>query len=118
MQGRVEVERDGGRNALAQGAPLYPADLVRTGPDAAAGLKFSDGALIALGPDTVYRLDDYRFDPSSGTGRFTSSIRRGSLSIRSGRIAKKGKDRMQIRTPATILGVRGTRFLVSVEPDR
>ncbi|MBC7491540.1 MAG: FecR domain-containing protein, partial [Novosphingobium sp.] len=33
----------------------------------------------------------------------------------SGKIAKSAKDAMQVHTPTTILGVRGTRFVVDVK---
>jgi len=32
----------------------------------------------------------------------------------SGKIAKSGRDAMQVRTPNSLLGVRGTRFIVEV----
>jgi len=34
----------------------------------------------------------------------------------SGRIAKQSPDAMTVRTPTAILGVRGTEFVVSVDP--
>lgn len=117
IKGGVNVERSGTTSTVAQGDALFTADVVRTGSDAAIGLRFTDGALIALGPDTVYAVDTYSFDTGDGRGDFLSTVERGSLSIRSGRIAKQGQDRMRVRTPASILGVRGTRFLVRVDPE-
>ena len=117
LKGKVEVERAGSRQSVATGFELEEADTVFTGPQGAAGLKFTDGALVALGAGTEYALTSYEYDQAADRGRFDSSITRGTLSIRSGRIAKKGRDRMRVRTPATILGVRGTRFMVRVDPD-
>jgi hypothetical protein len=37
--------------------------------------------------------------------------------VLSGRIAKTGGDAMRVRTPTSILGVRGTHFMVRVDPD-
>lgn len=117
-RGTVEVTRDGSRETVKKGFGLSEKDVVHTADKSAAGLKFSDGALVALGAGTDFALDSYDYDKAADRGSFESSIRRGSLSVRSGRIAKKGRDRMRIRTPATILGVRGTRFMVKVDPDR
>ncbi|WP_417516175.1 FecR family protein [Minwuia sp.] len=116
-KGTVQIERSGVRQDAATGSGLQVSDIVHTGPNAAVGLEFTDGALVALGPGTEYALESYQYDKAQDRGSFDSSIRRGSLSVRSGRIAKKGTDRMRIRTPATILGVRGTRFMVRVDPD-
>lgn len=118
LKGSVEVERSGSRQAADKGFELEVSDTIFTGPKGAAGLKFTDGALVALGSGTEYALVSYEYDQTADRGKFDSSIRRGTLSIRSGRIAKKGRDRMRVRTPATILGVRGTRFMVRVDPDQ
>jgi hypothetical protein len=118
LKGKVEVVRSGSRKSVKTGFELEVSDTVLTGPKGAAGLQFTDGALVALGAGTEYALDSYEYDKSADRGSFDSSIKRGSLSIRSGRIAKKGRDRMRVRTPATILGVRGTRFMVRVDPDQ
>lgn len=117
LKGKVEIERAGDRRTVSKGFELEVADKVFTGPKAAAGLKFTDGALVALGAGTEYALTSYEYDQAADRGKFDSSIKRGTLSIRSGRIAKKGRDRMRVRTPATILGVRGTRFMVKVDPE-
>jgi hypothetical protein len=38
-----------------------------------------------------------------------------SLSVISGRIAKQSPEAMTVRTPSTILGIRGTEFVVSTQ---
>ncbi len=37
-----------------------------------------------------------------------------SLAVISGQIAKSRQDAMKVRTPTSLLGVRGTRFIVEV----
>jgi len=37
------------------------------------------------------------------------------LAIISGQIAKRSPDAMKVRTPTTILGVRGTKFAIKVD---
>jgi hypothetical protein len=39
-------------------------------------------------------------------------LSKGTLAIVSGRIAKQAPDAMRVKTPAAILGVRGTEFVV------
>ena len=38
-----------------------------------------------------------------------------SLTIETGKIAKQSPEAMKVRTPATVLGVRGTEFVVFVD---
>src|SRR2546429_227904 len=53
-----------------------------------------------------------RVERVSLDGAFESSLRRGTLSVVSGKIAKQSPDAMKVKTPSSILGVRGTEFLV------
>jgi hypothetical protein len=43
-------------------------------------------------------------------------MRSGTLSVISGKIAKQSPEAMTVRTPAAILGARGTEFFVQVVP--
>ena len=74
----------------------------------------SDNSLLSAGPNSVVSLDRFAFDASTNQGQFDTSLRKGSLSIVSGRIAKQSPDAMTVRTPSAILGVRGTEFAQSV----
>lgn len=113
-EGRVEVERGGVRQPAGVGFRIMVADVVHTGPEGSAGLTFTDNSLIALGPSSSYAVSEYSFNPTTNEGRFRSRIRRGSLSARSGRLAKRGGDQVLVETPYTVLAVRGTRFLIRV----
>jgi hypothetical protein len=42
-------------------------------------------------------------------------MQRGTLAVVSGQIAKRSPGAMKVKTPTTILGVRGTTFAVQVE---
>ena len=64
-----------------------------------------------------------RSTASSSTRRrtraaFESSLQKGTLAVVSGKLAKQSPDAMKVRTPAAILGVRGTEFLVRTGDER
>jgi hypothetical protein len=42
-------------------------------------------------------------------------MQQGTLAIVSGQIAKRSPDAMKVKTPTTILGVRGTTFAVKID---
>jgi hypothetical protein len=45
-----------------------------------------------------------------------AKLQKGTLSVVSGDIARSSPGKMKIETPTAILGVRGTTFVVSVDP--
>jgi hypothetical protein len=114
-KGDVAIERNGQTLPATVGARLQQSDVLRTGADGSVGVVMSDNSLLSAGPNSVLSLDRFEFDPTSSEGRFDASLRKGSLSVISGRIAKQTPGAMTLRTPAAILGVRGTEFVASAD---
>jgi hypothetical protein len=114
-KGDVAIERGGQTVPGAIGARLQTSDVIKTGADGSVGITMSDNSLLSAGPNSILSLDKYAFDTTTNQGQFDSSLRKGSLSVVSGRIAKQSPDAMTVRTPTAILGVRGTEFAVSVD---
>ena len=59
--GDVSVVRGGERSRLAAGALVGAGDSVVTGADSYAQIRFSDDALVALKPDTEFRIERFNF---------------------------------------------------------
>jgi hypothetical protein len=116
VKGSVSIERGGGRVPATVGLPVQEGDVVVTGRDGSAGVTFSDDSLLSVGPDSTLAIDRFAFDSTTHAGRFDTSLRQGTLSAVSGKIAKQSPDAMKVRTPSTILGVRGTEFVVRAAP--
>ena len=114
-KGQVTVEREGRTVPGPVGTRLQAADIVRTGADGSVGITMDDDSLLSAGPNSVLSLDRYAFDSTTNRGRFDASLNKGTLAVISGRIAKQAPDAMTVRTPNTILGVRGTEFAVSTQ---
>jgi hypothetical protein len=116
LDGPATVERAGRTLALGVGMDLFVSDTVVTGAASTAGLTFEDEALVSLGPGSRLLIDRFRFDPATQGGEFESTLSRGRMAVVSGRIAKSQVDAMKVRTPAALLGVRGTEFVVDAGP--
>lgn len=114
-KGTVHVERDGTRIPATVGMPIRQSDAVVTGADGAAGLTFSDNSLLSTGPNSVLVVDRYSFDSTTHAGRFDASLKKGTLAVISGKMVKQSPEAMKVRTPAAIMGVRGTEFVVQVD---
>jgi len=111
-RGSVYLERSGQRLPARVGTHLQATDTVVTGADGSAGIAFVDNSLLSVGPNSVLAIERYAFNSTTHEGTFESSLRKGTLSVVSGKIAKQSPDAMKVKTPSSILGVRGTEFLV------
>jgi hypothetical protein len=111
-KGDASIER-AGRRLLAQvGTKVVEGDVVATGLDGSVGITFRDNTLLSMGPGSSLVIERFAFDSTTHKGAFDTSLRRGTLAAVSGKIAKQSPDAMKVRTPAAVLGVRGTEFVV------
>ena len=115
VSGTVRIERAGTRLAAEVGMPVFVADRLATGRESSAGITLRDETLLAIGPDSVFSFDAFTFDPSTEKGVQQSTLRRGRLAVVSGRLAKTSPEKVEFHTPASVLGVRGTEFIVEVQ---
>jgi len=112
--GSVQLERGGQRLPVRVGTPVQQGDKVLTGADGAAGITFTDNSLLSVGPNSVLGIDRYVFDSTTHAGKFDASLSKGTLAVISGKIVKQSPEAMRVRTPSSIMGVRGTEFVVKV----
>lgn len=115
LSGAVTVERAAQSLPAAVGMPLFQGDVVVTSGDGAAGITFQDDSILSLGPSARFSIDRFVFNSSTNDDAFESTLSKGKIAVVSGRIAKGKLDAMKVRTPSTILGVRGTEFLVEAQ---
>jgi hypothetical protein len=115
LSGAVHVERDGQRLPAAPGMGVRQADILVTGADGAVGVTFLDNSMLSAGPGSVLGIDRYSFNTTTHAGHFDASLQKGSLAVVSGKIVKQEPGAMRVRTPASVMGVRGTEFLVQVD---
>jgi hypothetical protein len=113
--GTVTVERAGKALPVAIGDHVFQADKITTAPDGSVGITFADNSMMSLGPDSQLALDQFRFDSTTQDGVFDSSLQKGTLAVKSGQIVHQTPEAMHIRTPAALLGVRGTEFVVRTD---
>lgn len=113
-RGQVSIERAAGTVAAHIGARLYVADKVRTGADGSVGISLKDNTLLSAGPNSVISLDKFAFDSTTHAGAISVGVKKGTLAVATGKIAKQTPESVDFHTPASILGVRGTEFVIEV----
>lgn len=116
-KGQVSIERDGKKLAAEVGTPVLVADRVRTAADSSVGVTLRDNTLLSAGPNSLIVIDKFVFDNTTQDGNMAVSIRKGTLAVASGKIAKRTPESVDFHTPTSVLGVRGTEFVVEVEGD-
>ncbi len=116
VSGQVTIQRSGASVPVKVGDPLFEKDTIDTGADGAIGITFIDNTVMSAGPNSEVALEQYRFDSNNYNGSMLTDMRKGTLDMVSGDIAKSSPGAMKVKTPAAILGVRGTHFVVEV-PD-
>jgi hypothetical protein len=115
LTGEVYIVRQNVKRPAQAGDRLEAADAIITGPDSSVGITFIDNSRFSAGPRSHIELEQFQFDPTTYDGTSSTKMQHGTLAIISGHIAKRSPDAMKVRTPTTILGVRGTRVLLKVE---
>lgn len=114
-KGDVRIERNGKTLAAPVGTIIEVADTVRTGANGSVGISFHDNSLLSAGPNSELVVERFVFDSTTLQGEFDTRLKKGTLAVVSGKIVKQSPEAMRIKTPAAIMGVRGTEFIVKVD---
>jgi hypothetical protein len=114
-RGDVQIERNGKLMAATVGTVIEVEDTVKTGADGSVGITFHDNSLLSAGPNSELVIERFVFDSTTHQGEFDTRLKKGTLAVVSGKIVKQSPEAMRIRTPAAIMGVRGTEFIVRVD---
>lgn len=112
--GKAEVERNKVRSAAQVGMPLAAGDALVTGPDGRIAVTFADESRFSVGPKSRIALNSFDFNSTTHKGRFASTVVKGQLAVVSGQIAHEDPRGMTVQSGTSVLGVRGTRFIVEV----
>ena len=112
--GTAFVQRNAQQLKPSPGLQLLAGDRLVTGKDGRMSLTFVDNTRFAVGPNSSIAVSEFQYDKTRQKGSYVTQVDRGSLAVSSGRIAKSDRDAMKVRTPNTLLGVRGTKFIVEV----
>ena len=115
LSGQVFLLRNNAQQPAKAGDLVEQSDTLITGANGSVGVTLIDNSRLSAGPNSRIEFKQFRFNPTTQEGEFLADMLRGTLAIVSGQIAKRSADAMKVKTPTTILGVRGTTFAVKVE---
>lgn len=108
--GNVLAVSSSGQRPLSRGSELNAGETINTG-NGRAQLRFADGALMSLQPQTEFRIDDYNYNgKNDGQEKGVFSLVRGGLRTITGQIGKATPDSYKVTTPVAMIGIRGTEW--------
>jgi hypothetical protein len=112
VKGNATIERNEQKLAAEPGVKVLVSDRVVTGTGSSVGITLRDGTLLSVGQNSTLNLNKFAFDSSTNKGALDASLKRGTLAVVSGKLSKTSPDAVVYRTPTSILGVRGTEFVL------
>lgn len=118
VEGEVWLGETGAQRPPAPGDGLAVAQRVRTGQSGAASIVLKDGTVLTLGPNTTANLSQFQFDTTTQQGNLLLDLLQGSVRLVTGLLAKVNPEQFKVKTPTSVVGVRGTDFIVETEAAR
>ena len=117
VTGEATITTAGKVVKAAPSTPVHLGSSLKTGPRSSMGVTYKDGQINSFGPDTELTVDEYLYAPAKGDLKFAASMNKGTINVVSGTIAKLKPESVSYKTPTGTIGVRGTNFVVKVEPQ-
>lgn len=107
------ADQAGQKTAVSVGQKIYEGQTINSGPEGEVQIVTEDGGMIAVRPNTVFRIDEYKAD-GSADDRIFMSLLSGAIRSITGWIGKHNTDAYRLTTPNVTLGIRGTDHEVTV----
>jgi hypothetical protein len=108
---------DGKTTPLQKGGAIASGQAIVTGSTGRAQVKFSDGGLISLQPNTEFKIASYVDKADPKEDRFLVDLLRGSMRTITGLIGKRNRENYKLTTTTATIGIRGSGYNVSYNPD-
>jgi hypothetical protein len=113
--GDVAVVRGAERARLAPGAAVNVGDTIVTGAQSYAQIRFADEALVALKPDSEFRIERYDYTGrQDGSESAVFRLAKGGLRTLTGQIGRINRDQYQLLTTQATIGIRGTHYVAQL----
>ncbi len=117
LTGSATVTRDSSVLPIGIGQRVFSGDRIASGPDSYVGIMLHDDTRLTIGPGSELLIREFEFNPNSYAGGLAVSFLKGTARVVTGLIGKHAPERVRFDTPTTRIGIRGTEFVVDLEPE-
>ena len=116
LEGNGVIDRKDGDKGIVVEKELdvFSYDTVKTG-NGKIGIEFIDATRVDVTEHSKLIIDEFVYDPNSGTGKLSLKAKLGTVRYASGQIAKTSATNIKITTPTATIGVRGTDFTMTID---
>lgn len=112
--GPTEIVRNKKSLSSSVNSPVEMLDTIVTAR-ARAKLEFADKTTVNITEQSKILIDDFVYDPKSGSGKLAMKMVQGTARYASGQIAKNSPQNVNVSTPTATVAVRGTDFSMTVD---
>lgn len=118
LSGEASLVRAGKSIKLSTGSEVENGDRILVGEKSSLQIRFTDESVVALRPNSEFRIEDYKFNRNPETDRGAFNLVKGGLRTITGAIGKGKPENYGVRTSTATIGIRGTHYvLVSCNND-
>ena len=112
--GPTEIVRNKKSLSSSVNSPVEMLDTIVTAR-ARAKLEFADKTTVNITEQSKILIDNFVYDPKSGSGKLAMKMVQGTARYASGQIAKNSPQNVNVSTPTATVAVRGTDFSMTVD---
>ena len=112
LRGHVVVVHRGADEAYfgREGDLIYEADSITTFADSKCRIKFYNDDVVTMAPETNFGVDRFEDQRKIGRKRSFFSMMKGKAMFYALRLFKYRESNFKVKTPTSVIGVRGTKF--------
>lgn len=111
----IEIKRGGKVIKAVKNTEIESNDLVSTGTGTNIKITFADDSTAKITENSKLVIDDFVYDPKSGSGKSGMRVALGTVRMVSGNISHNNAKNVNIKTPTAAIAVRGTDFAMTVD---
>ncbi len=115
--GEVSVRKTSGALALAKGGSVDSGDTIVTSDTGRAQIRFTDGGLVSLAPNSRFSIDNYVDAQDGKQDKFLVNLLQGGMRALTGLIGKRNRDNYKVMTTTATIGIRGSGFNLAYNSD-
>lgn len=97
-------------------ATLQVGDSIKTGANSKARIVLEDGASLLIGPLSMFTISSVTIDDATEKQNASFSLDSGKVRSNVNKLGTAGST-FEVKTPTAVAGVRGTDFMVEIDPD-
>jgi FecR protein len=99
---------------LAIGQQVVHNEHIVTDAGGQVQILFLDESAMTIGPNSDLTIDEFVYDPKTGTGRLAMNATRGVMRFVGGKLSKN-ENAVSMQTPAATIGIRGGIFVMNLQ---